>query len=151
MAPVQRDGLEYEFDVVGDLDVENNFAVTKTRCPALTGKLIERPGEEMAQVLKAWLNGAPRPVVEPRSAGPAEPAVSESGQAMAMQEVDAMPATDDLERRLRTCASAQEFGALVIEIKQLPEGEAKERLRAIYAELRRARLSAQDSAQGGAA
>jgi hypothetical protein len=42
MAPVQRDGLEYEFDVVANLDSENNFVVGKTRCPALAGAVSTR-------------------------------------------------------------------------------------------------------------
>lgn len=61
MAPVQRDGLEYEFDVVGDLDQEHALTVTKTRCPALSGKLIDRPGQQLAETLKEWLDGAPPP------------------------------------------------------------------------------------------
>lgn len=66
MAPVQRDGIEYEFDVVGDMDVENNFAVSKTRCSALTGGVFNRPGEDLARVLKAWLtDGEPLPPVAP--------------------------------------------------------------------------------------
>jgi hypothetical protein len=71
LAPVQRDGLEFEFDLVGDLDIENCWTVTKTRCPAFTGKLIERPGVQVAEVLKEWLRGAPRPVEEGRKPVPA--------------------------------------------------------------------------------
>lgn len=56
LAPVQRDGLEYEFDVVGDLDIDNNFAISKTRCPALSGKVITKPGESLAQLLAGWLS-----------------------------------------------------------------------------------------------
>jgi hypothetical protein len=36
----QRDGIEYEFDIVGDLDLENELIVSKTRCPALTGAVL---------------------------------------------------------------------------------------------------------------
>lgn len=60
LAPVQRDGLEYEFDVVGTMDRDNNLVVDKTRCPALNGAVIYQPGEEMAKVLLNWLSdGAP--------------------------------------------------------------------------------------------
>jgi hypothetical protein len=55
MAPVQRDGLEYEFDVVADMDIDNNLIVTKTRCPALAGQAIRKPGKPLADTLKAWL------------------------------------------------------------------------------------------------
>lgn len=59
MAPVMRDGVEYEFDVCGDLDQENNLMVTKSRCSALAGKVINRPGTTMAATLTEWLAGAP--------------------------------------------------------------------------------------------
>lgn len=55
LAPVQRDGLEYEFDVFGDLDTNNNLIIGKTRCPELTGALIPKPGEPLARTLLAWL------------------------------------------------------------------------------------------------
>lgn len=55
MAPVQRDGMEYEFDVVGDLDWENKLIITKTRCRALAKHVIPEPGEAFAEVLKEWL------------------------------------------------------------------------------------------------
>lgn len=53
--PVQRDGLEYEFDVVGDLDENNSLIVGKTRCPALAGKVFARAGKDIASHLTAWL------------------------------------------------------------------------------------------------
>jgi hypothetical protein len=59
LQPVQRDGLEYEFDVVGDMDVDNTLVVTKTRCSALTGAVIHKPGKELAARLAAWLEGEP--------------------------------------------------------------------------------------------
>jgi hypothetical protein len=71
MAPVQRDQFEYEFDVVLDMDVDNNAIVTKTRCPALTGKVFPKPGADVADILRSWLAGAPAP--EPRPAKAAKP------------------------------------------------------------------------------
>lgn len=56
LAPVQRDGLEYEFDVVGDMDHENTLRVTKTRCPELTGGVFHKPGSALADTLKVWLD-----------------------------------------------------------------------------------------------
>lgn len=62
-APVQRDGLEYEFDVVGDID-NCNLQVTKTRCPDLTDAYIEKPGEKLARTLRDWLtDGVDEPEV----------------------------------------------------------------------------------------
>jgi hypothetical protein len=60
LAPVQRDGLEYEFDVVGDMDADNNLIVSKTRCKPLRGGVYHQPGAEFASILKDWLtDGAP--------------------------------------------------------------------------------------------
>ncbi len=56
MAPVQRDGVEYEFDVCGDLDQSNRLAISKSRCPALSGGVFTRPGKDVADVLLTWLD-----------------------------------------------------------------------------------------------
>lgn len=73
LAPVMRDGIEFEFDVVGDIDQDNNFIVTKSRCPELSGKVINRPGRQMAEALQKWLSSAP--IVEAPEA-PAEVRIS---------------------------------------------------------------------------
>lgn len=66
MAPVQRDGLEYEFDITADLDLDHNLIVSKTRCRALDGAVVNKAGVETAQTIKTWLSDgiepAPRPV-----------------------------------------------------------------------------------------
>jgi AAA domain len=55
LAPVMRDGIEYEFDVCGEMDQENTLQVTKSRCPKLSGGVFPKPGREVADVLKEWL------------------------------------------------------------------------------------------------
>lgn len=78
LAPVMRDGIEFEFDVCGDLDQENTLTITKSRCPALTNKVFPRPGQDMAQTLKAWLTGAPDEpkVAQPQATPAATPGVN---------------------------------------------------------------------------
>lgn len=61
MAPIQRDGFEYEFDVMFDMDFENSAVVTKTRCSALANTVIPKPGKQVADVLREWLSGEPAP------------------------------------------------------------------------------------------
>ena len=79
LQPVQRDGLEYEFDVVADMDTDNNFVVGKTRCPALAGAVVARPGKEVADILMAWLTdgapaqAAPAPKATPKAAEAPKP------------------------------------------------------------------------------
>ncbi|WP_405178693.1 ATP-binding protein [Nocardia sp. NBC_01377] len=55
--PVQRDGLEYEFDIVADLDLSNNLHISKTRLPFLNGQVIAQPGAELAIQIADWLDG----------------------------------------------------------------------------------------------
>lgn len=55
LKPEQRDGIEYEFDIVGDMDTENTLTVSKSRCPALNGAVIRRPDDQVADVILGWL------------------------------------------------------------------------------------------------
>jgi len=56
MAPVMRDGIEYEFTVVGDLDLDHKIVVSKSRCSALAD-LVVQPGRaaEAATMFSDWL------------------------------------------------------------------------------------------------
>lgn len=66
LQPVQRDGLEYEFDVTADLDLDNMLIVSKTRCPALKDKTFAPAGENIAVILNEWLSGEPAPEPKPK-------------------------------------------------------------------------------------
>ena len=84
LAPVMRDGIEYEFDVCGDMDQENTLLITKTRCSKLAGGIFQKPGKELADTLKEWLGGGAAQDHEPQPSKPgpvtrAEP--KENGQA----------------------------------------------------------------------
>jgi AAA domain-containing protein len=62
LQPIQRSGMEYEFDVVADIDLDNSLSIGKTRCSAIKDKVYKPAGENLASVLKAWLtDGAPVP------------------------------------------------------------------------------------------
>ncbi len=65
LAPVQREGFEYEFDVVINLDIDNTGVVSKTRCPALMGGVYKKPGADVANILNEWLAGAPKIQAKP--------------------------------------------------------------------------------------
>lgn len=55
LSPIQRPGMEYEFDVVCDMDWAHILRVSKTRCPAIVDKVVEKPGLEFVAVIKEWL------------------------------------------------------------------------------------------------
>lgn len=56
LKPVQRDGVDYEFDIV--LDMMDNVAfVGKSRCKELMEKgQIDKPSSNMADILRVWLD-----------------------------------------------------------------------------------------------
>lgn len=63
MQPVQRDGLEYEFTIVGDVTQDHELIVTKTRAAWLKDQIIKEAGEDLGRQLAAWLvDGIPAPV-----------------------------------------------------------------------------------------
>ena len=71
LAPVQRDGLEYEFDLVGYMDEDNTFAVDKTRCPAYSQKALTKPDAKAFVPFVDWLKGAARcPMAPPKPPPP---------------------------------------------------------------------------------
>jgi hypothetical protein len=55
MAPVMRAGTEYEFTVIGDLDLEHRLTISKSRCDALSD-LVVQPGRaaEAAEMFLNW-------------------------------------------------------------------------------------------------
>ena len=76
MQPVQRDGLEYEFDVIGDIDLGHYLTISKTRCTPLTDKSFHKAGEDIASILRDWLGagdavGRPLPSLPTPSPTPA--------------------------------------------------------------------------------
>lgn len=64
LKPDQRDGIEYEFDIVGELDQENTLVVSKSRAKSLSGMVIHAPDTRFAEVVLEWLDaGRPAPTV----------------------------------------------------------------------------------------
>jgi nucleoside-triphosphatase THEP1 len=78
LQPVQRDGLEYEFTVVGDVTQDHDLVVTKTRAAFLKDAVIREAGEDLGRQLAAWLSDGTtpaRPAAEVRPAGKPAPAL----------------------------------------------------------------------------
>lgn len=54
-APVQREGIQYEFDVFGEITQEHILHITKSRCFDLQDKSFANPGRDIAEILLTWL------------------------------------------------------------------------------------------------
>lgn len=66
MAPVQRAGVEYEFDIVGDMDVEHKLIVSKSRCAEVADAVVRKPDAKFAATIIAWLtDGEDTPAAPP--------------------------------------------------------------------------------------
>jgi hypothetical protein len=64
MKAVQRDGIEYEFDVVGDMDLDHTMAISKTRCFNLADAVIRKPDETFGKTIRAWLEDGAAPAAD---------------------------------------------------------------------------------------
>ena len=55
LAPVQRDGMEYEFTVMFDIDINHNATATKDRTRLFDGNIFKITSQTGEQLLE-WLN-----------------------------------------------------------------------------------------------
>lgn len=107
LSPIQRPGMEYEFDVVADMDYAHIMTISKSRCSAITDRVTERPGPEFIRPVIEWLESgtasAPAPVfVAPQAASASTPTIS-LDDLIAQYDADAImaanggsiPATDE--------------------------------------------------------
>ena len=78
VAPVQRDGMEYEFDLYASMDWSHQIKVSKSRCPRMQDATTVKPDPAFWRPLFDWLNtanDAPQP--EPVTVSP--PVATENG------------------------------------------------------------------------
>ena len=59
--PEQRENLEYEFDLVANMDMENTLSVVKSHCPPLHNLVTAKPTEEFGFTFLQWLNNGTKP------------------------------------------------------------------------------------------
>jgi hypothetical protein len=88
LAPVQREGLDYEFDIVFDLDLNHNALSTKDRSSLFDGKLVSRPDENVGKQILEWLQRGQQPTQTP--APERVPLFSDSGALTGEKETAAM-------------------------------------------------------------
>jgi hypothetical protein len=55
LAPIQREGMEYEFTTVFDISMDHSYHVSKDRTGLFDGR-IEKLGEKTGQEIREWLN-----------------------------------------------------------------------------------------------
>ncbi len=75
LKPIQTEGLEYEFDLVGAMDEDNTLLVDKTRCSQMRQGVYPLPDRQTADIFREWLKG-----VKPEHAAISlDPAINSNG------------------------------------------------------------------------
>ena len=54
LKPEQREGTDYEFSIVGEMDREHTLSITKSTCEELVDARIPKPGQDLAEVIRTW-------------------------------------------------------------------------------------------------
>lgn len=148
LAPIQREGLDFEFSVVGDIDLDHILTITKSRCKVLADKVIRNPGAPMANALMTWLNSGVAEDPKPAPVKAAPPAnddaptshqeprtqLDDSTIATIIASIDASTTQDDLKAargdaaRYKAQMNATQYQAVVDAVnaasKRIKQGEA---------------------------
>jgi hypothetical protein len=56
MAPMQASGIEYEFDLAGEINLDHLLTISKSRCPSLSNTTHLNPGRDLAEQMLLWLS-----------------------------------------------------------------------------------------------
>lgn len=124
LAPVQRAGIEYEFDLLASMDADHVCRITGARCQALDGLEGHKPGREFWQPLLEWL--ATGQVV---AAGVARIAMATDVQVASIRQL-----WIDLSKTQRIAKAGLFRKYSVNELHQLTEEQAKQVLGELRAE-----------------
>lgn len=55
LKPIQREGMEYEFDIVSDIDQTHTLTVSGSRCHGVEGMVVVTPGATLVRPVYDWL------------------------------------------------------------------------------------------------
>ena len=65
LKPIQRQGVEYEFDLIADMNINHTMTVSKSRCSVVDGQIVSKPTAAFMTPVIAWLRDGVQPE-EPR-------------------------------------------------------------------------------------
>lgn len=140
LKPVQREGMEYEFDVVIDMNDMHVGSVSKSRCSEVADRTYPMPGEELADTLRAWLedgeDAKPKVKAAPMPAAAIAEAAREAAAATVDPELAAFHAlAAEYARRANDAPTPDDVAAIASEVRAsaLPESIKTPTLAAIRA------------------
>lgn len=126
LAAIQREGMEYEFTVVGDIGLDHVLKISKSRLDGVLslGDAFEKPGEFFAKKVYGWLMTGVAPVRADEEKGPATAATpsvaDEIASVSSLAELDAMiPKLKTLTGRTLEVAR-EEYGRKKLQLSRPP-------------------------------
>jgi hypothetical protein len=124
LAPIQRDGLEYEFTLVGDIDLANNLKISKTRLAGVIapGDVFEQPGAALARKLYGWLSSGAQP--SPIAADVRAATVAATHAAVVEAVSPFVEARDRLIADIRATTTTSDCQSLLPRFAELPRDRA---------------------------
>lgn len=132
LASIQREGMEYEFTIFGDMEQGNAMRISKHRLPGVlsVGDVFERPGEAFARKIYGWLMSGAAPAAKPASVVTPPPAVA----AVVPAAPPPPPLSEQLDQlsAIDRASSRQELEVLIPSLKELT-GPVLEDARARFA------------------
>jgi hypothetical protein len=132
LAPIQREGLDFEFDIVFDLDLNHNVQSTKDRSSLFDGRLVSKPDEKIGKQILEWLDRGQQPV--PTATAPVAtqtPIFNDSGFLTGEKETKAMLEAIQKATTLERLDSIERSRVKGVNTKKLLEDQAKRLAEAI--------------------
>jgi hypothetical protein len=111
LAPEQGKGIEYEFDLLVELNQRHQGIVTKDRTGKFQDEVIDKPGEDFGAALYGWLSGGAVSLPEPQPLTPSEPEAKSSAHTAAVKPKTAAAKTAEL--KAAGNAVIQEIGKIL--------------------------------------
>jgi hypothetical protein len=132
LAPEQGKGIEYEFDLLVELDQKHQATVTKDRTGKFQDETIDKPGEDFGVALFDWLSSGtaiPVPLPETKPAKTGKARTGDTKTAPAKKPPVEQPTTGSLKEQGK--GIVQEIGQLITAVAEsgqayFTEGEKEE-------------------------
>ncbi len=147
LAPVQREGMDYEFDIVFDLDLGHNAQSSKDRSSLFDGRLVSRPDEKIGKQILEWLDRGqqPAPVAHAMTVDHI-PLFNESGFLTGEKETKAMLEAIEKADSLERLNSIDQSRLKGLSTKKLTEDQGKRLAEAITVKRSQLKPSSQTKA-----
>jgi hypothetical protein len=131
LAPEQGKGIEYEFDLLVELNQEHQASVTKDRTGKFQDALLDKPGEDFGIALYEWLSGETHPqqqAITPTATAPAvnpTPQTPQTPACVAERKVVIQAIADVIKQPCFSEAEKDEARSLITSVRKDENGLAE--------------------------